>query len=43
MNFIKKYLAKREMEVVSHGEYENLSKFRTVKSDLKRQLTNLII
>lgn len=38
MNFIKKYLAKREMEIVSRGEYENLSKFRTVKSDLKKTI-----
>lgn len=38
MNFVKKYLAKREMEVVSRGEYENLSKFRTVKSDLKKTI-----
>lgn len=38
MNFIKKYLAKREMEIVSRGEYENLSKFRIVKSDLKKTI-----
>ena len=40
LNLIKKYLKKKDLEVVNAKEYNNILKYRSVRGDLKRVISD---